>query len=49
MRTIKLAAQLNIPHHEDKGAGGVDDFVDRNSFQKHVKRVENRKRRKRKH
>ncbi len=43
--TIKLAAQLNIPHHE--GAGGVEDFVDRDTFQKHVKRVKNRIKRKR--
>ncbi len=43
--TIKLAAQLDIPHHE--GAGGVDDFVDNDSFQKHVERVKNRKKRKR--
>ena len=41
-KTVKIAAQLDIPHHE--GAGGVDDFVDRESFQKHVKRVSNRKR-----
>ena len=43
--TIKLAAELDIPHHE--GAGGVEDFVDRDSFQKHLKRVKNRKKRKR--
>ena len=41
-KTVKIAAQLEIPHHE--GAGGVDDFVDRVSFQKHVKRVSSRKR-----
>ena len=41
-KTVKIAAQLEIPHHE--GAGGVDDFEDRESFQKHVKRVSNRKR-----
>jgi hypothetical protein len=35
--TIKLSAQLDIPHHE--GAGGADDFVDKDSFQKHLKRV----------
>ncbi len=45
--TIKLTAQLNIPHHE--GTGGVEDFVDRDSFQKHVKRVKNRSKRKRTH
>ena len=43
--TIKLAAELDILHHE--GAGGVEDFVDRDSFQKHLKRVKNRKKRKR--
>ena len=41
-KKVKIAAQLEIPHHE--GAGGVDDFEDRESFQKHVKRVSNRKR-----
>jgi hypothetical protein len=45
--TIKLASQLSIPHHE--GAGGVEDFVDRASFQKHVNRVKNRSKRKRTH
>ena len=35
--TIKLAAELDIPHHE--GAGGAEDFVDKDSFQKHIKRV----------
>ena len=43
--TIQLAAQLDSPHHE--GAGGVDDFVDKETFQKHVKRVSNRNKRKR--
>ncbi len=43
--TIKLAAQLDIPHHE--GAGGVGDFIDKETFQKHVKRVSNRNKRKR--
>ncbi len=43
--TIKLAAQLDNPHHE--GAGGVDDFVDKETFQKHVKRVSSRNKRKR--
>ena len=40
--TIKMSAtsKLGIPHHE--GAGGVEDFVDRDAFQKHVKRVSNR-------
>jgi len=43
--TITMAAQLDIPHHE--GAGGVDDFVDKVTFQKHVGKVNNRRKRKR--
>jgi hypothetical protein len=43
--TIKLAANLSIPHHE--GAGGEEDFDSKESFQKHVKRVSNRPKRKR--
>jgi hypothetical protein len=43
--TIKLASRLKIPHHE--GAGGVEDFVDKEAFQRHVKKVKNRKKRKR--
>ena len=42
---VKIAARLDIPHHE--GAGGIEDFADKESFQKHVKRVSNRKKRKR--
>ena len=42
--TIKLAARLSIPHHE--GAGGEEDFESRESFQKHVKRVSGRLKRK---
>jgi hypothetical protein len=42
---IKMSAKLGIPHHE--GAGGVEDFVDKEAFQKHVKRVSNRLKRKR--
>ncbi len=38
--TIKLAAMLDIAHHE--GAGGIEDFNNRESFQKHVRRVSNR-------
>ncbi len=38
--TIRLVAQLNIPHHE--GAGGESDFVDNEAFQKHTKRVSKR-------
>ena len=45
--TTRLASLLGIPHHE--GAGGVEDFVDRDTFQKHVKRVKNRSKRKRTH
>ena len=41
-KTVKIAAQLDIPHHE--GAGGIEDFVDNESFQKYVKRVNKRKR-----
>jgi hypothetical protein len=43
--TIRLASQLETPHHE--GAGGVEDFEDKEAFQKHVKRVSNRNKRKR--
>ncbi len=43
--TVKIAARLDVPHHE--GAGGIEDFADQESFQKHVKRVSNRKKRKR--
>ena len=43
--TVSMAAQLDIPHHE--GAGGVDDFVYKESFQKHVAKINNRRKRKR--
>jgi hypothetical protein len=43
--TIKLAAQQDIPHHP--GAGGEEDFTDKEAFQKHVRRVSNRNKRKR--
>ncbi len=43
--TIKIAANLEIPHHE--GAGGAEDFINKEAFQKHVKRVSNRLKRKR--
>jgi hypothetical protein len=43
--TIKLVANLGIPHHE--GAGGETDFDTRESFQRHIKRVSNRLKRKR--
>jgi hypothetical protein len=45
--TIKIAAKLNIPHHEGAGGGGVEDFTNQESFQKHIKRVSNRIKRKR--
>jgi hypothetical protein len=38
--TIKLAVQLDIPHYE--GARGEQDFVDKEAFQNHVRRVSNR-------
>ncbi len=43
--TIKLAVQLDIPHHE--GAGGVDGFADKETFQKHVRKINTRNKRKR--
>ena len=43
--TIRLAALLEIPHHE--GAGGEEDFTDKNAFQKHIRRVSGRQKRKR--
>jgi hypothetical protein len=43
--TLRIAAGLDIPHHE--GAGGVEDFVDKDSFQRHIKKVHNRNKRKR--
>ena len=42
--TVRIAAHLDVPHHE--GAGGEEDFADKESFQRHVKRVSNRKKRK---
>jgi hypothetical protein len=38
--TLNLAAKLEIPHHV--GAGGEEDFTDKETFQKHIKRVSNR-------
>ncbi len=38
--TLKLAAKLKLPHHV--GAGGEEDFTDKEAFQKHVRRVSNR-------
>jgi hypothetical protein len=34
--TIKLTINLEIPHHQ--GAGGEDDFADKETFQKQQKR-----------
>jgi hypothetical protein len=45
--TIKLTAQLEILHHERAGAGGEEDFNDRNAFQKHIRKVSDRQKRKR--
>ena len=36
--SIKLAASLEIPHHE--GAGGEDNFVSKKEYKKHVKKNE---------
>ena len=44
--TVRIAAHLDIPHHE--GAGGIEDFADKEAFQRHVKRISNRQKRKRK-
>ncbi len=43
--TIRMAAKLEIPHHE--GAGGAEDFITGEAFQKHIRRVSNRLKRKR--
>jgi hypothetical protein len=43
--TIKLAAQQDMPHHA--GAGGEEDFTGKEAFQKHIRRVSNRNKRKR--
>ena len=41
--TLNLAAKLQIPHHV--GAGGEEDFTDKENFQKHIKRTNNRNKR----
>ena len=41
--TINLATKLKIPHHQ--GAGGEDDFTDKEAFQKQLKRKEREKNR----
>jgi hypothetical protein len=38
--TLNLAAKLEIPRHV--GAGGEKDFADKETFQKHIKRISNR-------
>ncbi len=43
--TVRIAAHLDVPHHER--AGRIEDFADKESFQRHVKRVSNRNKRKR--
>jgi hypothetical protein len=43
--TLNLAAKLKIPHHV--GAGGEEDFTDKEAFQRHVRRVSNRNKKKR--
>jgi len=41
--SIKLASNLKIPHHQ--GAGGEDDFVSKEAFQRQMKRNNNKKKR----
>ncbi len=44
--TLNLSAKLKLPHHV--GAGGEEDFTDKEAFQKHhVRRVSNRNKKKR--
>jgi hypothetical protein len=43
--TIKIAAKLEIPHHE--GAGGTEDFTNNEAFQRHIRKVSSRLKRKR--
>ncbi len=40
-----MAAILELPHHE--GAGGAQDFITGEAFQKHIRRVSRRLKRKR--
>jgi hypothetical protein len=42
--TLNLAAKLKLPHHVD--AGGEEDFTDKEAFQKHVRRVSKRNKKK---
>ena len=41
--SIKLASKLKIPHHQ--GAGGEDDFISKEAFQRQMKRNNNKKKR----
>ncbi len=38
--TLYLAAKREIPHHVEAGWG--EDFADKETFQKHIKRINNR-------
>ncbi len=42
--TINLTVNLKLPHHQ--GAGGEDDFTDKNTFQKQLKRKRKEEQRK---
>jgi hypothetical protein len=42
-KTINLASNLKIPHHQ--GAGGEDDFITKEAFQRQMKRNDNKKKR----
>ena len=44
--TLRLAAMLKIPHH--MGAGGEDDFLDKEAFHKRVAKKRKHKERKQK-
>ena len=41
--SIKLTSKLKIPHHQ--GAGGEDDFVSKEAFQRQMKRNNNKRKR----
>ncbi len=42
--TLNLAAKLKLPHHV--GAGGEEGLTDKEAFQKHVRRISNRNKKK---
>ena len=44
--TLRLAAKLKIPHH--MGAGGEDDFLDKEAFHKRAAKKRKHKKRKQK-